>query len=127
MYESLFAHQDSLGSGDLYRYADELGLDMERFSEELRAGVHAPRVARDVDGADQSGVAGTPTFFVNGYRYHGAFDIGTLTLLVRSTLAQSMGRRQVAAHAADAMGSIDQEAADMQEQINTYRDLTGAR
>ncbi len=41
------------------------------------------RIAEDVDGADLSGVAGTPTFFVNGRRYQGSFDIDALSEAVR--------------------------------------------
>jgi protein-disulfide isomerase len=41
------------------------------------------RIAEDVDGADLSGVAGTPTFFVNGRRYQGSFDIDDLSEAVR--------------------------------------------
>jgi Na+/H+ antiporter NhaA len=82
MHDLLFAHQDALGLDDLDRYAGELGLDLERFSRELRARRHAPRVARDVEGADQSGVAGTPTFFINERRHHGAYDLATLTGMV---------------------------------------------
>jgi protein-disulfide isomerase len=41
-------------------------------------------VAEDVDGADLSGVAGTPTFFINGRRHYGAYDIATLSAAVRA-------------------------------------------
>jgi Na+/H+ antiporter NhaA len=82
MHDLLFAHQDALRPGDLYRYAAELGLDLERFSEELRSRRHASRVARDVDSADQSAVAGTPTFFINGRRYQGTYDLDTLIRIV---------------------------------------------
>ena len=41
------------------------------------------RIAEDVDGADLSGVAGTPTFFVNGRRYQGSFDIDALSEAAR--------------------------------------------
>jgi Na+/H+ antiporter NhaA len=82
MYDLLFTHQDALGPDDLDRYAAELELDVQRFSRELRTRTHAPRVARDVEGADQSGVAGTPTFFINGRRHHGAYDLPTLTEMV---------------------------------------------
>ena len=40
------------------------------------------RIAEDVDGADLSGVSGTPTFFVNGRRHYGAYDIDTLSKAV---------------------------------------------
>jgi Na+/H+ antiporter NhaA len=95
MYDLLFAHQEALGPEELYRYAEELGLNVERFSEELRTREHARRVAGDVESADQSGVAGTPTFFINGRRHHGAYDVVTLSNLVRATLAQPMRPRDL--------------------------------
>ena len=89
MHDLLFSHQDALSTEDLIGYARELGLDIELFSEKLRKRKYAPRVARDVDSADQSDVSGTPTFFANGRRHHGAFDVTSLTALVRSALAQA--------------------------------------
>ncbi len=82
MHDVLLAHQDALLKPDLLRYAAELGLDVDRFADDLRRRAGADRVAGDVDGADLSGVAGTPTFFVNGRRHHGAYDIGSLTAAV---------------------------------------------
>jgi Na+/H+ antiporter NhaA len=87
MHDLLLAHQDALEPPDLRRYASELGLDVEQFSDDLRARTHAPRVADDVDSADTSLVTGTPSFFVNGRRHEGAYDIETLSKLVREALA----------------------------------------
>jgi protein-disulfide isomerase len=42
-----------------------------------------------VDSADLSGVSGTPTFFINGRRHHGAFDIEALTAAVRTARARA--------------------------------------
>jgi protein-disulfide isomerase len=84
MHDLLFEHQDALRKTDLVRYAAELGLDVDRFVDDLRRRVHASRVESDVDGADLSGVSGTPTFFVNGRRHHGAFDLASLTAAVRA-------------------------------------------
>jgi predicted DsbA family dithiol-disulfide isomerase len=64
----------------------DLGLDVDRFREDLRRHVGADRVAEDVDSAGSSGVAGTPTFFINGRRQYGAYDIDTLTGELRSIL-----------------------------------------
>src|SRR6266542_2390460 len=50
------------------------------------SGRHALRVARDIESADVSGVAGTPTFFVNGRRHYGPYDEATLLNLVRESL-----------------------------------------
>jgi protein-disulfide isomerase len=79
MHDLLLAHQDALGWRGLIDYAERLGLDLERFTTDLREHVGAAKVAEDVDSADLSGVSGTPTFFVNGRRHYGAYDIGTLS------------------------------------------------
>jgi protein-disulfide isomerase len=75
------------------RHARKLGLDVGRFVEELRARVHRARVLEDIESADASGVAGTPTFFVNGRRHHGAYDLATLSQLVRAAAAAADSRR----------------------------------
>jgi Na+/H+ antiporter NhaA len=82
MHDLLFDHQDALQARDLVRYAGELGLDVERFRDDLRRQTGAARVAEDVDSADLSGVSGTPTFFVNERRHYGAYDIATLSAAV---------------------------------------------
>ncbi|MFF8572342.1 Na+/H+ antiporter NhaA [Streptomyces sp. NPDC015408] len=91
MHDLLMDRQDELGERDLLRHARELGLDMEVFREDLARRRGARRVAEDVDSADLSGVSGTPTFFVNGRRHRGAFDIDALKRAVeqarRRTLA----------------------------------------
>ncbi|HET6815992.1 MAG TPA: Na+/H+ antiporter NhaA [Mycobacteriales bacterium] len=89
MHDLLFEHQDALRFGDLVRYAEELGLDTDRFAEDLRQRAYAARVANDVDGADLSGVSGTPTFFVNGRRHQGAFDLETLSAAVKAAGARA--------------------------------------
>src|SRR5918911_10943 len=84
MHDTLLDHQDELTPPDLRRHAEELGLDVERFWDELRRREHAERVAEDVGTADASGVAGTPSFFINGRRHQGAYDTDTLTAAVRA-------------------------------------------
>jgi Na+/H+ antiporter NhaA len=84
MHDVLLGHQGELQPSDLVAYAEQLGLDGERMADELRRRVHAPRVSEDVASADESGVSGTPTFFVNGRRHYGAYDVDTLTTAVRT-------------------------------------------
>ena len=83
MNDRLLQHQDQLTPADLRRHAEELGLDVDRFWDDLRRREYADRVADDVASADASGVAGTPGFFINGRRHQGAYDIETLTSAVR--------------------------------------------
>jgi Na+/H+ antiporter NhaA len=82
-HDELLAHQDELMPPDLGRHAEEVGLDVDRFWDELRGRDHASRVADDVASADASSVAGTPTFFINGRRHQGPYDIDALTDAVR--------------------------------------------
>ncbi|HET6447635.1 MAG TPA: Na+/H+ antiporter NhaA, partial [Conexibacter sp.] len=86
----LFERQDALKPKQLVAHAEQLGLDGERFRRELREGEHAGRVARDVESADTSGVAGTPTFFINGARHHGAYDIHALKAAVKAARARTL-------------------------------------
>ena len=90
MHDLLLAHQDALRPKDLLGYAEQLGLDVERFTGDLRERAGAARVAEDVDSADLSGVSGTPTFFVNGRRHYGAYDIATLSAAVRAAGARAV-------------------------------------
>jgi Na+/H+ antiporter NhaA len=90
MHDLLFAHQDALRPADLMSYTEQLGLDPERFMNDMREHLGAVRVAEDVDSADLSGVSGTPTFFVNGQRHYGAYDIKTLSAAVRVAGARAL-------------------------------------
>ena len=83
MHDKLLANQDNLKIIHLLRYAEELGLDQEKMHEEVVNHVYAEKVARDVESADLSGVSGTPTFFINGQRHYGAYDIETLKKAVK--------------------------------------------
>ena len=89
MHDLLFEHQDALTPDDLIGYATELGLDAVRFTEDLEKHAGAGRVAEDVDSADLSSVSGTPTFFINGRRHYGAYDIDSLTQAVRVARARA--------------------------------------
>ena len=96
MHDLLLDRQDHLRIADLLDYARELGLDTDRFHEDVVTRAHAEHIAADVESADLSGVAGTPTFFVDGVRHHGAYDVESLKEAVRtarSRKAIAAGRR----------------------------------
>lgn len=78
MHDLLFARQDELELEDLTGYAADLSLDVEQFLRDLDDEDVAARIRRDVISADESGVRGTPTFFVDDLRHTGAYDARAL-------------------------------------------------
>lgn len=78
MHDRLFAHSDALGYDQLLGHAEALGLDPERMADALEDGRYARRVLDDLRAGRDSGVRGTPTFFIGDERHHGAYDAGTL-------------------------------------------------
>ena len=84
MHDLLLDHQDHLRIMDLLRYAQQIGLDSERFHDDMMQRVSADRIAADLDSADLSGVSGTPTFFINGQRHYGQYDVHTLKEAIRT-------------------------------------------
>ena len=89
MHDLLLDHQDALTARNLVGYAEQLGLDVDRFRDDLRTHSTGARIAEDVDSADLSGVSGTPTFFINGRRHYGAYDINTLSAAIRAAGARA--------------------------------------
>jgi Na+/H+ antiporter NhaA len=80
MGTQLFEHQDDLEWSDIYRYANSIGLDLERFDADVR--VHSSkvlhRVQDDAQDAELMDLNSTPTFFVNGVRHKGPWDAASL-------------------------------------------------
>jgi Na+/H+ antiporter NhaA len=93
MHDLLLDHPGQLQPRDLVAYAKDLGLDVERFRDDLHSHLGRERIAADVASADRSAVSGTPTFFVNGRRHHGAYDIGSLTAEVNAARVRAEAGR----------------------------------
>ncbi|HET9153946.1 MAG TPA: DsbA family protein [Solirubrobacterales bacterium] len=77
-HDALYANQPKLSRGTILEVGRQLGLDAERIAAELEGRVHRERVGRDLASAEASGATGTPTFFVNGERFFGAYDASSL-------------------------------------------------
>ena len=78
MHDVLYENQRHLGDDHLLSYAEQLGLDVERFGKELAEHVHAARVREDFMSGVRSGVNGTPTFYINGLRHDDSYELETL-------------------------------------------------
>jgi protein-disulfide isomerase len=80
MHELLFRWQNALEDDDLLHFAEQLGLDVARFDEDRLGPDVRRRIRRDVESGLASGeVRGTPTLFINGVVYVGAYDAASLT------------------------------------------------
>jgi NhaA family Na+:H+ antiporter len=86
MHNLLFKHQGELNQSQILQFAAEIDLDLERFERELDDGVYADRVREDFEGGMKSGVHGTPTFFINGNRYDGPWDLESLMAEIQKPL-----------------------------------------
>jgi protein-disulfide isomerase len=84
MHDRLYEHQSELVDEQLELHAAELGLDVERFDREMEAATHRERVRADFLSGVRSGVNGTPSFFINGRRHDGSYDLETLLEAIRA-------------------------------------------
>jgi protein-disulfide isomerase len=88
MHDHLYEHQRQLEDADLHAYAEQLGLDVARFDNELAGHANADRVREDFMSGVRSGVNGTPTFYINGKRHDASYDIDTLLAALQSAADQ---------------------------------------
>jgi protein-disulfide isomerase len=93
MHDVLFENQRALNEQAIVAYAAGIGLDVDRFVQELNDGVHVARVREDFMSGVRNGVNGTPTFFINGQRHAGVTDFPTLLAAIeRAETLAAAGR-----------------------------------
>jgi protein-disulfide isomerase len=86
MHDYLFEHQKALDDNHLLEYAKKVGLDIDRFKKEMSKHVYAPIINKSLKSGIDSGVEGTPTFFVNGVRYEDSWDFDTFSSFLKENL-----------------------------------------
>ena len=87
MHDYLFEHQKALDDGHLLEYAQKVGLqDVRKFNDDISRHVYAPLIEESLRGGIDSGVEGTPTFFINGVRYEDSFDLKTFSETLKNYL-----------------------------------------
>jgi len=85
MHDYLYEHQQALDDNHLEKYASRLGLDMTQFNHDMASHAYAQRVREDFLSGVRGGVNGTPTFYINGIRYNGSWNLETLLKTLRLT------------------------------------------
>ncbi|MEH1997108.1 DsbA family protein [Nostoc sp.] len=78
MHEMLLNHQEALGNGYLVEYANDLGLDICQFLQDISKQVHVDRINQDIESGQQSRVVTAPALFINGIRYRGRWNMEQL-------------------------------------------------
>jgi protein-disulfide isomerase len=91
MHDLLCERSPALDAVHMERYAQELGLDVERFAREMRAHVYLEKVREDMTSGIESGVARTPTFFINGAQYRGEADLDGLLAAIEEAGNRATG------------------------------------
>jgi protein-disulfide isomerase len=86
LHDLLFEQQALLGPDIIPTWAERLGLDLEKLGNDIAQGVVEERIREDRQGGIRSGVNGTPTFFINGARFDGLPDYGSLLAALESEL-----------------------------------------
>ncbi len=85
-HDALFAHQNALDRASLEALAGTLNLDVERFRRALDSSTWSNYVDTEVAEAQRRGIAGTPTFFINGKPVVGAQPLSTFTEVIDAEL-----------------------------------------
>jgi protein-disulfide isomerase len=90
MHDFLYEHQRSLGDETVFAgYEAKLQLDVARIARDVANGTYTPRVEEDFASGVRSGVNGTPTFFINGFRYDGPAELTAMVAALNEALKPS--------------------------------------
>jgi protein-disulfide isomerase len=90
MHDYLYEHQQALDDKHLEKYAKIVGLNLERFNEDVKNHIHISKIREDFLSGVQSGVNGTPSFYINDIRYDNSWDFDTLTQILTSIIDNNM-------------------------------------
>jgi protein-disulfide isomerase len=91
MHDKLFANQQSLDRPSLEKYAQEIGLDMNKFKADLDAQKYKSQIESDTKEGTAVGVNGTPAVFINGRKISGAYPLETFKKIIDAELAKKEG------------------------------------
>ena len=84
MHDLLYENQEQLEAADLAGYAEELGLDLEKFQSDFADQTLSQKIQSDFSSGARSGVNGTPSFYINGEKYEGPYEAGALLETIKN-------------------------------------------
>jgi protein-disulfide isomerase len=86
MHDRIYENQEELEPDILPVWAEEIGLDLDRIGTALKQGTVKKRIKEDLASGIESGVNGTPSFFINGMGYDGESDYESLRAALEATI-----------------------------------------
>ena len=86
LHDAMFAHPEELSRKGIVSLAQQNGLDMNRFENDIDSTAVRETVVRDVQDGNQAGVEGTPSVFINGQRYNGPITVDALKVIIDGKL-----------------------------------------
>ncbi len=86
MHDYIFHHQHTLEDADLRRFAETVGLNVAQYEQEMAAHSHIARIEADLESGVDSGVGGTPTFYINGVLHNGSWEQDALLNAIERAL-----------------------------------------
>jgi protein-disulfide isomerase len=86
VHDLIYEHQQNLSTQLLLSLAESAGVDIKKLSQDISTPAVTDRVEKDLEGGARSGVNGTPSFFVNGYKYEGYHEYDRMRKDLESVL-----------------------------------------
>jgi predicted DsbA family dithiol-disulfide isomerase len=86
MHDKMYANFRQINRDHIFQWATEIGLDMNRFRTELDAHKYTMRVRAEEQEGETAGVEGTPTFYINGQKFNGVFEVKAIAPIVADEL-----------------------------------------
>ena len=86
MHDKLYANFRVISRDKIFEWAKEIGLDLVRFTMDLKSGKYKAAVEKELAQGEQAGVLGTPTLFVNGKHYNGTLDTAAIEQVLQAEL-----------------------------------------
>jgi protein-disulfide isomerase len=96
MYEILFKNYRRLSRENIFAFAQQTGLDMDKFKADLESGKFKAVIDKDLADGEKAGVYGTPAFYINGQQYNGQLTLAALKPILEKDLKASAKAHTVA-------------------------------
>ena len=86
MHDMILENQSKLSDSRLLRFAKQLDLDIKSFQRDIKDEKLSAKVEAQFESGIRSGVNGTPSLYINGTKYNGAYDLDSLSSAIEAEI-----------------------------------------